>query len=406
MSSILTNSSAMVALQTLRGVNKGLAQTQSEISTGKSVATAKDNSAVWAISKVMESDVQGFKAISNSLATGQAMVGVARTATESITDLLNNIKTKVVAAQDPSADTSKLQDETDQLIQQVNTVVNAAQFNGVNLISSGTDQSVLGSLDRSGGAVTPSTITVAAQNLSTGASGAASATLADGGGTQTFTIGSTNADEASVVALGGGDAAIDLSTVATGETLRVTIGDQNFSYTVTDDDVAPGNNANDIALTNIRSQINSAGITGLTADYDPSSDGVLTFNNAGTDASDTAITVRVSAAGTGGLSGLGDGVSTRLDVTSGAALADIETMISTSIDAAAAFGATQSRLETQSEFVTNLTDALNTGIGALVDADMEATSARLQALQVQQQLATQSLSIANQQPQNILSLFR
>jgi flagellin len=406
MSSILTNTSAMVALQTLRGVNKGLAQTQSEISTGKSVATAKDNSAVWAISKVMESDVRGFKSISDSLATGQAMVGVARTATESITDLLDNIKTKVTAAQDPSADTGKLQDETDQLIQQVNSILNAAQFNGVNLINGGGNQSVLGSLDRNGGAVTASTIAVAEQNLSTGAAAAAAATLADGGGTQTFTIGTTNADEASVVVLGAGNAAIDLGTIAEGETLRVTIGEQNFSYQVTAEDVAAGNDANDIALSNIRGQINEAGIVGLTANYDPAAPGVLTFNNAGAGAADTAITVRVSAPGTGGLAGLGDGSATRLDVTSATALADIEEMISTSIDAAAAFGAIQARLETQSEFVSNLTDALNTGIGALVDADMEAASARLQALQVQQQLATQSLSIANQQPQNILSLFR
>ena len=64
MSSILTNTSAMVALQTLKGINSNLAQTQNEISTGKSVASAKDNSAVWAISKVMESDVKGFQAIS------------------------------------------------------------------------------------------------------------------------------------------------------------------------------------------------------------------------------------------------------------------------------------------------------------------------------------------------------
>ncbi|MEL6523355.1 MAG: flagellin, partial [Pseudomonadota bacterium] len=57
MSSILTNTSSMVALQTLRGINSNLETVQSEISTGKSVATAKDNSAIWAISKVMESDV-------------------------------------------------------------------------------------------------------------------------------------------------------------------------------------------------------------------------------------------------------------------------------------------------------------------------------------------------------------
>ena len=77
MSSILTNTSAMVALQTLRGINSNLSKTQDEISTGKSIATARDNSAVWAISKVMESDVKGFKAISDSLSLGQSTITVA-----------------------------------------------------------------------------------------------------------------------------------------------------------------------------------------------------------------------------------------------------------------------------------------------------------------------------------------
>ena len=64
MSSILTNTGAMVALQSMKSINKNLGMVQAEISTGKSVASAKDNSAVWAISKVMESDVKGFKGIS------------------------------------------------------------------------------------------------------------------------------------------------------------------------------------------------------------------------------------------------------------------------------------------------------------------------------------------------------
>ncbi len=81
-------------------------------------------------------------------------------------------------------------------------------------------------------------------------------------------------------------------------------------------------------------------------------------------------------------------------------------MINTAIDGAADFGSAAGRVETQNEFISGLTDALKAGIGALVDADMEAASARLQALQVQQQLGTQALSIANQAPQNILSLFR
>ena len=99
MSSILTNNGAMVALQTLKSINSNLSDTQSLISTGKSVATAKDNSAVWAISKVMESDVKGFNAISDSLNLGSSTVAVARNAAETVTDLLTDIKGKIVAAQ-------------------------------------------------------------------------------------------------------------------------------------------------------------------------------------------------------------------------------------------------------------------------------------------------------------------
>ena len=110
-------------------------------------------------------------------------------------------------------------------------------------------------------------------------------------------------------------------------------------------------------------------------------------------------------AGSGGL-----GALTGIDVSTGAgataALASVEALIDTSIDASAAFGSSQGRIETQSDFIGKLTDALKSGIGTLVDADMEEASARLQALQVQQQLGIQSLSIANQAPQSILSLFR
>ena len=66
----------------------------------------------------------------------------------------------------------------------------------------------------------------------------------------------------------------------------------------------------------------------------------------------------------------------------------------------------QKRIDVQKDFVSNLVDSLRSGIGSMVDANMEEASARLQALQVQQQLGVQSLSIANQAPQNILSLFR
>ncbi|MGV8929191.1 MAG: flagellin [Brevundimonas sp.] len=88
------------------------------------------------------------------------------------------------------------------------------------------------------------------------------------------------------------------------------------------------------------------------------------------------------------------------------ALTAIDAALTTVNSAMANLGAQAKQVETHNTFVTKLMDALETGIGNLVDADLAKESARLQALQVQQQLGAQSLSIANQAPQIILSLFR
>ncbi|MEL6427099.1 MAG: flagellin, partial [Pseudomonadota bacterium] len=175
MSSILTNNSAMVALQTLKGINKNLAMTQNEISTGKSIATAKDDSALWSIAQTMQSDVDGFAAISGSLALGSSTVAVARDASESITTLLGDIKEKIVAAQEENVDRDKIQSDIEALRGQVVSIFNAAQFNGQNLLQntsatsgSGTMQ-VLSSLDRDSNQVVSSRdITVQKQDLGTG----------------------------------------------------------------------------------------------------------------------------------------------------------------------------------------------------------------------------------------------
>ena len=135
MSSILTNNGAMVALQTLKSINKNLGTIQTQISTGKNVANAKDNAAVWAISKVMESDVKGFKGISDSLNLGESTVAVARSASETVADLLTQMKGKIVAAQESNVDRDKIQTDIDALKDQIGSVVGAAQFNGLNLLS-------------------------------------------------------------------------------------------------------------------------------------------------------------------------------------------------------------------------------------------------------------------------------
>ncbi|MDP4032548.1 MAG: flagellin [Pseudorhodobacter sp.] len=401
MSSILTNTSAMVALQTMKGINASMNKTQAEISTGKSVASAKDNAAVWAISKVMESDVKGFKGISDSLALGSATVAVARQASETVTDLLTEIKGKVVAAQEANVDRSKIQTDIVALRSQIDSVVGAAQFNGLNLVD-GTQGTVnvLSSLDRSASGVATSSIGVVAQNLSTGGY-AAKAVLAGSTGA------STAADTAGFAidgAAGTGTIVIDdsVDAFAAGDKVSITIGGKTASYTATAEDVASTTTA-DIVAIGLRNAVQSLGIADLAIDYDSGTPGTLVFTNNGT--ADLSVSAQFKNANAGGL-----GALSSIDVSTGggavAALGNMEALLQTSIDAAASFGSDQGRIDIQRDFVGKLSDSLKAGIGSMVDADMEETSARLQALQVQQQLGIQALSIANQQPQNLLALFR
>jgi flagellin len=87
-------------------------------------------------------------------------------------------------------------------------------------------------------------------------------------------------------------------------------------------------------------------------------------------------------------------------------IAQVTTAINSVASAAANLGAVKNRIATNTDFVKSLMDSVTRGVGQLVDADMNAESTRLSALQVQQQLGVQALSIANNSSQSILSLFR
>jgi len=425
MSSILTNNSAMVALQTLESINKNLAMTQNEISTGRSISSAKDNSAVWAISKVMESDVEGFKAISESLSLGASTVAVGRNAAETVTDLLVDIKGKITAAQESNVDRGKIQTDINALRDQISSVVGAAQFNGLNLVdgSSSTDVKVLSSLDRdSSNNVSASEITVARQNLSVsgtvttqvydGATGADTTTAivnatAEGGsaiasGTAAPTTGSASYVDVAIGAVGDGygyQLVLDDSASAN------SLGARTFEY------VANGTDSSEDVASNLYNQVAAFFSATNESNYTVSLNGDtvrLTRANAGNELSVTIeadTTGNTTGTSSGGLAAL-QAVDVTTDAGATAALTSIESLINTAIDAAASFGSVEGRIETQSSFISQLTDSLKSGIGSLVDANMEEVSARLQALQTQQQLGVQSLSIANQAPQTILSLFR
>lgn len=415
MSSILTNNSAMVALDTLRNINRSLETVQNEISTGKKVSSAKDNAAIWSISTVMSSDVQGFQQISDSLNLGSSTVGVARAASEQITDMLTDMKGLIVSAQEENVDRSKIQTDIGALRDQIESIVGAAQFNGLNLIdgSSSADVQVLSSLDRdSSGTVAASYISVARQDLSL-TNTATGATFGGTAVTDTSIIdnGGTNAGTAATVA-DTATQAIQIASVADGNSYRIvlddtgganSLGQRTFEYVAGADD-----SLNSVAA-NLQNQIsNFFSATGETNYSVTRSDDTISITNSSGD--DIDITAESATGGTAGTSVGGLGNLATIDVTTAAgatsALTAVEGLIQTSVDAAASFGSSQGRIENQSEFVSTLVDSLTSGIGGLTDADMESASAKLQALQVQQQLGTQALSIANQAPQNLLSLFR
>jgi len=417
MSSINFNQSALVALDTLKGINKNLGTIQSQISTGKSVGSAKDNAAIWAISKVMESDVGGFAKINESLNLGSSSVSVARAGAEQIEGLLEDMKGLIISSQEEGQDQDKIQTDIDRLKEQIDSVVSAAQFNGVNLLKSGSDLTVLSSLDRSSTGVSTSNITISRQSLQATAEsvdttgtytlgGGVAATDLDTTQSRDLTLTSVTAGVAYSIGFTGTDADSSSFTAATYTTAQSATGAANVAYVAKE-----GDTASDVA----------AGLAAAYATYaaDNSLDtNILNFTASGatitatTNATDGTDTIGVSIdtvvgdnVASGGLSSIAN-----IDVTttSGAseALTNIETAIQATVDAAAAFGSAEKRIDNQVEFVGKLMDSMKAGISALTDTNMEEASARLQSLQVQQQLGVQALSIANGSSQTILSLFR
>ncbi|WP_423209007.1 flagellin [Paracoccus yeei] len=410
MSSILTNNSAMVALQTLKTINSGLSKTQSEISTGKSISTSKDNAAIWSIAKTMESDATAIKTIATGLNTANETIATARGAVTKISKELDNINSKVISARNATADQrATLQTDIDNSIAQIQGYLKTAQ-SGVNLIdgSSTADYQVVSSFDRSSAGVTISNISVDRQNLSM--SGTTPATFGATAITTTAIMnnGGTAAGSAAAVAAGATQN-ITIGTVGAGYSYRLamplpgaTIGTGTFEYVASASD-----SAEDVA-TKLGNQMSAYLQQNGLANYSVSvSDNRIRFNNDSNAAVNITATTATggTAASGGGLYAL-SGLSVTSDANVAAASAVMDGLMATATRANANLGLAQSRIESQTSFISTVSDNLTSAIGSLVDADMEEASARLQALQTQQQLGIQALSIANQAPSSILSLFR
>ncbi|MGB3812205.1 MAG: flagellin [Shinella sp.] len=293
MSSILTNSSAMSALQTLRSINSSMETTQERISTGMRVGAAKDNAAYWSIATTMRSDNAALSAVQDALGLGAAKVDTAYAGVEAAIDVVKEIKAKLVTATEEGVDKLKVQEEIVQLQEQLRSIGSGASFNGENW------------LDGSAGDATVVT------GFVRGGDGTVKVTTADYDATTNALFGAYDAST---------------GTVADGGILEEVLG------------------------------ITLAAADGATE------------------------------------------IAAHLD--------NVELALTDMSKVGSTLGSLSKRISLQEDFASKLSNAIDKGLGRLVDADMNEESTRLKALQTQQQLAIQSLSIANSNSQNILSLFR
>ena len=176
MQSVNTNVGAMIALQNLNSTSSQLQHTQSIISTGLKVASAKDDGATYAIAQSQRATVASLDSVKASLSRGSSVVDVAMSAGDSVTNLLTQMKEKALAASDTSLDTTSrnaMQTDFNSLRDQITKTISNATFNGINIIN-GTNSSISALANSSGTSV----ITVAGQNMSLGGSVVTVATTA------------------------------------------------------------------------------------------------------------------------------------------------------------------------------------------------------------------------------------
>ena len=163
--SVNTNYGAMVALQNLNKTNMQLQTTQNRINTGLAVANAKDNGGIYAIAQRMRSDVSAYGVVQDSLNRGISTVDVTLAAGEAISDLLIEMKEKALAASDTSLDSpsrTALNEDFKALRDQIATIVENAEFNGLNLIDGSSTDGFIALANADGS----KTITVGTENLS------------------------------------------------------------------------------------------------------------------------------------------------------------------------------------------------------------------------------------------------
>lgn len=152
MNSIITNSAAMAALGTLRSISDQLDQSQNRMITGYRVGNASDDAAYWSIARTMKSDDKAMSAVEDALNLGAATIDIAYTGLNASIEVVDDIKSKLVAASEPGVDRNKVNKELAQLKGQLQTIAKSSSFNDVNWLNisdnTGSRVEVVGSFTR------------------------------------------------------------------------------------------------------------------------------------------------------------------------------------------------------------------------------------------------------------------
>jgi flagellin-like hook-associated protein FlgL len=385
MSSINTNLSAITALQSLKATQNAMNKNQNQISTGLRVGEASHNASYWSISTQMKSDNGALSAVKDSIKQSKAMINTFTSAMDKSLTYLNKMKEGLVAASQPGADLAKIQTEFKANIAGMKSAAGSASFNGQNWLSGDAALvNLVSSYDGVNNKVGTLAIDTSKTQLFKDAAAGTGGLLADA-------------------------AAIDISAVSPTAFGAGTATTATFSLT----DFKDGNKIQFRLGNGSVKEFTFEGITGAdntarAADVATKLTTFLTNNGLNTKMTATSATNVLTLTVTdAAMVAAGDDVTATFTLgTISQALKSIDDAIAKVTEGSAMLGANKALLETQEEFIGVLSDSLTAGVSAFIDADMNEASTRNQALQTQQQLGVQALSMANQNSQMILKLFQ
>ncbi len=436
--SVNTNLGALAALQALNTNQQDITAAQAQVSTGKKVGNASDNPAIYSISNTINANIAGLSAVSDSLNFGAQVVSTASNGIAAVNASLTKLQQTVTSSGTSGIDLPTLQNAVTATLSAINQYASQATFNGVNLLNPTVATGNLGSASVVQG-LDGSVYNIANQGTAVG--GASATTLGQALGISAldvtkpgYTVSFTNAlslgSFSSLSTLtnpqASGDAAFQITTAAgTNPTTSAQIYSFEFvdkanaaNVTTLQTTADPNTHVIQVNIdtsTQSTNQITGALISAVRSQgfgVAQNTDGSLSVAGSdpttGTAISGIAFGTVTAGSGFASVAAATDGVSiaTSTSAATNVLVSQVQSAITLGNKIAANLGAASQQITGIQNFTTSLSSALTAGVGALTDADLAAESARLTSLQTKQQLATQSLSIANKQPQSLLTLFQ